>query len=85
MLLDYILPIIQDSINTDKVRGVNHHYISKFQSHGNSQSEQLFAISGYWRALRGVDTSMSKSIKTRRKIMNQSIGLGSCILILAIF
>ena len=59
MLLDYLLPILQDSIITDKVRAVNH-YLGKFQSQGNSQSEQLFAIMGYWRALRGVDTSMSK-------------------------
>ena len=33
----------QDSIITDKVRAVNH-YLGKFQSQGNSQSEQLFAI-----------------------------------------
>ena len=59
MLLDYRLPVLQDSINTDKVRAVNH-YLYKFQSKGNSQPEQLFAIQGYWRALRGVDTSMSK-------------------------
>ena len=59
MLLDYLLPILQDSIITDKVRAVSH-YLGKFQSQGNSQSEQLFAIKGYWRALRGVDTSMSK-------------------------
>ena len=59
MLLDYLLPIVQDSIITDKIRAVNH-YLGKFQSQGNSQSEQLFAIQGYWRALRGVDTSMSK-------------------------
>ena len=42
-LLDYLLPILQDSIITDKVRAVNH-YLGKFQSQGNSQSEQLFAI-----------------------------------------
>ena len=59
MLLDYLLPILQDSIITDKVRAVNY-YLGKFQSQGNSQSEQLFAIKGYWRAVRGVDTSMSK-------------------------
>ena len=59
MLLDYLLPVLQDSINTDKVRAVNH-YLGKFQSQGNSQSEKLFAIKGYWKALRGVDTSMSK-------------------------
>ena len=59
MLLDYLLPILQDSIITYKVRAVNH-YLGKFQSQGNSQSEQLFAIKGYWRALRGVDTSMAK-------------------------
>ena len=59
MLLDYLLPILQDSIITDKVRAVNH-YLGKFQSKGNSQSEQLFAIWGYWGALRGVDTLMSK-------------------------
>ena len=46
MLLDYLLPILQDSIITDKVRAVNH-YLGKFQPHGNSQSEQLFAILGY--------------------------------------
>ena len=45
MLLDYLLPILQDSIITDKVRAVNH-YLEKFQSQGNSQSEQLFAIYG---------------------------------------
>ena len=39
MLLDYLLPILQDSIIT----AVNH-YLGKFQSQGNSQSEQLFAI-----------------------------------------
>ena len=58
MLLDYLLPILQDTI-TDKVRAVNH-YLGKFQSQGNSQSEQLFAIQGHWRALKGVDTSMLK-------------------------
>ena len=45
MLLDYLLPIFQDSICTDKVRAVNH-YLGKFQSQGNSQSEQLFVIYG---------------------------------------
>ena len=59
MLMDYLLPILQDSIITDKVRTVNH-YLGKFQSQGNSQSEQLFAIQGCWRALRGVDSSMAK-------------------------
>ena len=59
MLLDYLLSILQDSIIADKVRAVNH-YLGKFQSLGNSQSEQLLAIWGYWRALRGVGTSISK-------------------------
>ena len=59
MLLDYLLPILQDSIITDKVRAVNH-YLGKFQSQGNSQSEQFLSFMGYWRALRDVDTSMSK-------------------------
>ena len=45
MLLDYQLPILQDSIITVKVRAVNH-YLGKFQSYGNSQSEQVFAING---------------------------------------
>ena len=45
MLLDYLLPILQDSIITDKVRAVNH-YLGKYQSQGNSQSEQLFVIYG---------------------------------------
>ena len=43
MLLVCLLPILQDSIIADKVRAVNH-YLGKFQSQGNSQSEQLFAI-----------------------------------------
>ena len=30
MLLDYLLPILQDSIITDKVRAVNH-YVGKIQ------------------------------------------------------
>ena len=34
MLLDYLYPILQDSIITDKVRAVNH-YLDKFQSEGN--------------------------------------------------
>ena len=59
MLLDYLLPILQDSIITDEVKAVNH-YLGKFQSQGNSQSEQLLVMLGHWRALRGVDTSMSK-------------------------
>ena len=59
MLLDYLLPILQDSIITDKVRAVNH-YLGKFQSQGNSQSEQFLSFMGYWRALRGVDTTMSE-------------------------
>ena len=59
MLLDNLLPVLQDGIIIDKVRAVNY-YLDKFQSQGNSQSEQLFAIKGYWRALTGVDTSMSK-------------------------
>ena len=59
MLLDYLLPMLQDSITTDKIRAVNH-YLGKFQSQGNSQLEQSFAIYGYWTALRDVDTSMAK-------------------------
>ena len=39
MLLDYLLPILQDSIITDKVTAVNH-YVGKFQSKGNRQSEK---------------------------------------------
>ena len=35
MLLDYLLPILQDSIITGKDRAVNH-YLGKFQSQGNS-------------------------------------------------
>ena len=45
MLLNYLLPILQDSIITDKVEAVNN-YLAKSQSQGNSQSEQLFVISG---------------------------------------
>ena len=43
MLLDYLLPILQDSIITDMVRPVNL-YLGKYQTWGNSQSEQLFVI-----------------------------------------
>ena len=43
MLLDYLLPILKDNIITDNVRAVNH-YLGKFQSLGNSQSEKLFVI-----------------------------------------
>ena len=43
MLLDYLLPILQDSITNDKARAFNH-YLGKFQSQGNSQSEQFFTI-----------------------------------------
>ena len=59
MLLDYLLPTLQDSIITGKVRAINH-YLGKFQSQDTSQSEQLLAIWGYWRTLRDVDTSKSK-------------------------
>ena len=45
MLQDYLLPILQDSIITDKVRAVNH-YLGKFQSQGNSQSEQFLPFRG---------------------------------------
>ena len=45
MLLDYLLPVLQDSIVSDKVRAVNY-YLGKFQSQGNSQHNSCLPFRG---------------------------------------